>query len=396
MSGGFFMKKINPYVYLFTLGHFAVDWSQGAIPALLPYFIATYNLSYQDAATLIFANMLLSSISQPIFGYYSDKISKPWFIPLGPVICGICISLLAVTDDYWLIFLCSMFCGFGSSIYHPEAARAVNKISGAFKGQAMGSFSVGGNAGFAVGPVIAGFCAYVFHIYGLIIFGIINLIAATLIYHFMPKILQQMKAADLDEIKTQRAKEKRNDWKSFSKLTVVIFVRSIGFTLCNTFIPIYWIHVLNASPSQGSLALSILFFMGAVITFAGGILSDKFGFIRIMRTSFLLMVPAMFLFVNSTNLWLSTALLIPVAFSLFAPYSSIVILGQTFLGKNVGFASGVTLGLSTTMGGLFSPLVGWSADTWGLTTALQVLWICAIIGAIFAFLVPAPAQTERK
>ena len=52
------MKKLNPYVYLFTMGHFAVDWAQGAIPALLPYFIATYNLNYQDAATLIFANML--------------------------------------------------------------------------------------------------------------------------------------------------------------------------------------------------------------------------------------------------------------------------------------------------------------------------------------------------
>ncbi|HIX83339.1 MAG TPA: MFS transporter [Candidatus Megamonas gallistercoris] len=390
------MKKINPYVYLFTMGHFAVDWSQGAIPALLPYFIATYNLSYQEAATLIFANMLLSSVSQPIFGYYSDKISKPWFIPLGPLLCGLCITLLGFTDNYWFIFLCSMFCGFGSSIYHPEAARAVNKISGKLKGQALGSFSVGGNAGFAVGPIIAGFCAYAFHIYGLIIFGIINLIFAALLYHFMPKILKQIKNADLEEIKTHKSEEKRNDWKSFSKLTIVIFVRSIGFTICNTFIPIYWIYVLNASPSQGSLALSILFFLGAVITFIGGIMADRFGFIRIMRASFLIMIPTMLCFTNSTNLWLSTILLIPVAFSLFAPYSPIVVLGQTFLSKNIGFASGVTLGLSTTMGGLFSPLVGWGADTWGLTTALQILWIAAIFGAVFAFLIPTPKQFAQK
>lgn len=390
------MKKINPYVYLFTMGHFAVDWSQGAIPALLPYFIATYNLSYQEAATLIFANMLLSSVSQPIFGYYSDKISKPWFIPLGPLLCGLCITLLGFTDNYWFIFLCSMFCGFGSSIYHPEAARAVNKISGKLKGQALGSFSVGGNAGFAVGPIVAGFCAYAFHIYGLIIFGIINLIFAALLYHFMPKILKQIENADLEEIKTHKSEKKRNDWKSFSKLTIVIFVRSIGFTICNTFIPIYWIHVLNASPSQGSLALSILFFLGAVITFIGGIMADRFGFIRIMRASFLIMIPTMLCFTNSTNLWLSTILLIPVAFSLFAPYSPIVVLGQTFLSKNIGFASGVTLGLSTTMGGLFSPLVGWGADTWGLTTALQILWIAAIFGAVFAFLIPTPKQFAQK
>ena len=86
----------------------------------------------------------------------------------------------------------------------------------------------------------------------------------------------------------------------------------------------------------------------------------------------------------------------PRSLSLFAPYSPIVVLGQTFLGKNVGFASGVTLGLSTTMGGLFSPLVGWGADTWGLTAALQVLWIAAIFGAIFAFLIPTPKQFIQK
>lgn len=140
------MKKLSPYVYLFATGHFSVDWAQGAIPALLPYFISSCNLSYQDAATLIFANMLLSSVSQPIFGYYSDKVSKPWFAPLGPVLCGLCLTLLAFTQNYWFIFLCSMFSGFGSSIYHPEAARMVNNIAGDRKGQALGTFSVGGNA----------------------------------------------------------------------------------------------------------------------------------------------------------------------------------------------------------------------------------------------------------
>lgn len=390
------MKKLNSYVYLFTIGHFSVDWAQGAIPALLPYFISSCHLNYQDAATLIFANMLLSSISQPIFGYYSDKISKPWFVPLGPVLCGLCITILGFTDNYWLIFVCSMFSGFGSSIYHPEAARMVNKISGSLKGQAMGSFSVGGNAGFAIGPMVAGFCAYVFHSYGLIIFGIVNVCIALLLYHHIPKVLQQIQQVDTEEIKQHIHTGDENDWKSFGKLTVVIFVRSIGFTICNAFIPIYWIHVLHASPSQGSLALSILFSMGVVITFIGGLLSDRFGFLKVMRGSMCLMVPAMFLFVNSTNIWLSTLLLLPVAFSLFAAYSPIVILGQTFLSKNIGLASGVTLGLSTTIGGLCSPLVGWAADQWGISMALQVLWISAVFGAIFSFLTPMPKAWKTQ
>ena len=156
-------------MYTYSLrASFSVDWAQGAIPALLPYFISSCNLNYQDAATLIFANMLLSSVSQPIFGYYSDKVSKPWFAPLGPILCGLCLTMLAFTQNYWLIFLCSMFSGFGSSIYHPEAARMVNNIAGDRKGQAMGTFCrrrlmpASPSA-----PMVAGACAYAFDIHGL-------------------------------------------------------------------------------------------------------------------------------------------------------------------------------------------------------------------------------------
>ena len=124
-----------------------------------------------------------------------------------------------------------------------------------------------------------------------------------------------------------------NDWSAFGRLSVVIFVRSVGFTVCNTFIPLYWIHVLHTSPSTGSLALSILFSMGVVITFLGGVLADRFGFLRVLRGSMLIMIPSMFFLVNSTNLIAATLLLIPVAFSLFAAYSPIVVLGQTYLAK---------------------------------------------------------------
>lgn len=389
------MKKLSPYVYLFATGHFSVDWAQGAIPALLPYFISSCSLSYQDAATLIFANMLLSSVSQPIFGYYSDKVSKPWFAPLGPVLCGLCLTLLAFTQNYWFIFLCSMFSGFGSSIYHPEAARMVNNIAGDRKGQALGTFSVGGNAGFAIGPMVAGACAYAFDIHGLVIFGIVNVIIAFILYHQMPHILALVNDANLAEKQAHPGEVLTNDWSAFGRLSVVIFVRSVGFTVCNTFIPLYWIHVLHTSPSTGSLALSILFSMGVVITFLGGVLADRFGFLRVLRGSMLIMIPSMFFMVNSTNLIAATLLLIPVAFSLFAAYSPIVVLGQTYLGKNVGFASGVTLGLTPTIGGLISPIVGWGADQWGIPTALQCLWICAIIGAIFAFLIPVPKAWRK-
>ena len=390
------MQRFDPRIYLFAGGHFATDWAQSAIPALLPYFISVCNLSYQDAGTLIFGNILLASICQPILGYYADKVSKPWLAPIGPVISGLSIAIMPFTTNFWVIFLCSMFSGFGSALYHPEAARMVNGLAGEQKGKALGTFSVGGNAGFAIGPMFAGFCAYIFDVHGLVLFGILNSLLALVLYHQLPGIQSDIRHEQIAEAKAHPDRVRKNDSPAFGKLTFVILGRSVGFSICNAFIPLYWINVLHTSPEQGSFALTVLFTMGAFITYFGGIISDRLGFVRVIRIAFALMVPAMFLLTNSTNYMLSMLSLVPVAITLFAPYSSIVVLGQTYLGKNIAFASGITLGLAVTAGGLFSPLVGRAADIWGLPTALQSLWIIAIIAALASFTLPQPQNMPAK
>ncbi len=385
------MKKLDAGVYFFALGHLCVDWAQGAIPALLPYFVQNYGLSYQEAASLVFANVLLSSVLQPVFGYYSDKISLPWLIPLGPLFCGLSITLIGFSSSYWAIFIASMVCGLGSALFHPEAALLVGRLGGLQKGQALSTFSVGGNGGFAVGPLVAGLCAYTMGIHSLLIFGIVNTCAAFLIAQRLRGILTKT-GQESGIGKSSEKAPRQNDWPSFGRLSVTILARSLGFTLSNTFIPLFWVSVLAASPEQGTRALSALFLMGAVITYLGGLISDRTGFIPVLRASFLVMIPAMALFINSKSVLLSSLLLLPVAVSIFLPYSPIVVLGQAYLGKNAGFASGVTLGLSTTIGGILAPVVGWAADRWGLVMALQILWIAGVLGSIAAFTLKEPKE----
>lgn len=264
----------------------------------------------------------------------------------------------------------------------------VNRVSGKAKGQALGIFSVGGNAGFAVGPIVAGFCAYKIGIHSLVLFGIINLLIGAALSWQMSSVLRQVAVQQQLEAENAGAEEKKNDWNSFGKLFFAILARSLSFTLSNTFIPIYWITVLHTSATQGTTALSILFTLGAVITFVGGVISDRFGFVKVIRAAFICMVPTYLLLTHTTNVWLATALLFPAAISIFLPYSPIVVLGQTYLAKNAGFASGITLGLSTTLGGIFAPLVGWAADIWGLVPALQIFWITGLLGAVAAFTLP--------
>ena len=345
------MNRFDPRIYLFTLGHFSVDWAQGAIPALLPYFIATCHLNYQDAGTLIFANILLSSIAQPVFGYYADRVSKPWFVPAGPVISGVSLAVLPFVTDYWLIFLCSMLSGFGSAVYHPEAARMVNGLGGAQKGKALGAFSVGGNTGFAVGPMFAGFCAYVFDTHGLVFYGVFNVVAALLIHRYMSGILADIAKEQREEQAAHAGVARESDWPSFGKLSLAILARSTGFCVCNAFIPLFWIHVLGTSEQAGSFALTCLFALGAVITFFGGVLSDRIGFVRMMRVSFLVMIPVMFPLIHTTDAD-----------------------GRQRVDKADGKSS---------------------ADHYGIVAALQILWMVAILGAVASFLLHTPKALEH-
>jgi FSR family fosmidomycin resistance protein-like MFS transporter len=389
------MQKINPLIYLLAFGHFVTDWAQGAVPALLPYFITACHLNYQDAASLIFANLVIASVSQPLFGYYSDKFSKSWFVPLGPVLCGTALSIIAFSTNYWVIFFSVMMCGLGSSVFHPEAALMVNRISGKLKGQALGTFSVGGNAGFAVGPLLAGLCAYKYSIHGMVLFGIINFAAACFMYYHMPTILAQAAATTAQEKKATPG-GLHNDWPSFSKLFVLIVVRSVAFTLCNSFIPIYWIDVLHTSPTTGSMALTILFTLGAFLTYAGGVMSDRWGNVKVIKLTFFIMIPAMFALNHTGNELLAFLLLLPVGISVFLAYSPTVYLGQTYLSKNIGFASGITMGLSASIGGLTAPFVGHLADLYGVAFALNILWIMGVVAFIFSFLIPEVAEPKKK
>ena len=231
------MRQIHPFVYLFSVGHLATDWAQGAIPALLPYFISNYGLSYRAAASLVFANVIVSSLLQPLSGYYSDKMSRSWFIALGPILAGLSITLIGFSSSYWMIFAAAMFCGIGSALFHPEAALMVNRIGGKRKGQAIATFSVGGNLGFAIGPIAAGVCAYTLGIHSLLLFGVVNLSLGTVIFWKLSAAQRLAQQYAQEEIIARVEVERQNDWRSFGKLSLTMLARSLSFTLSNTLFP---------------------------------------------------------------------------------------------------------------------------------------------------------------
>jgi FSR family fosmidomycin resistance protein-like MFS transporter len=72
-----------------------------------------------------------------------------------------------------------------------------------------------------------------------------------------------------------------------------------------------------------------------------------------------------------------------------------IVLGQKYLPGRLGFASGVTLGLGVSIGGMVAPLVGSYADSAGLAAALRLLSFVPLAGALVTLTLKRP-RTEKE
>ncbi len=341
------MQKYYPY--LITLSHMINDSCQSVLPALLPLFIYTYGLSLEQAGFLILANTALSSLLQPLLGYISDKLNQPRLIAAGTLLSACSTGMMGFVSSYESLLVCATLAGVGSSIFHPEGAKIMNRLGGGKKGKAMGTFAIGGSSGFAFGPLFAGAIAYTVGAHGLAAFTVAGIIISTVLFLLMPRIVAHAQTIDqavATENPTVAAQPLKNYWKYFGILFIIILSQSVNFRVINAFIPVFWTHELGTSPEQGSFALTVFFSIGIFMTYIGGLLGDKYGPIKIIRLSLLIWLPSMFLLTQVPEF--SVTIMMPLAYLILLmigaakaiSYSPVIVLGQTYLAKSIGFASG--------------------------------------------------------
>ena len=395
------MKKYYPY--LITVSHMINDSCQSVLPALLPLFIYTYGLSLEQAGFLILANTALSSLLQPLLGYVSDKINQPRLIALGVLLSACSTGAMGFVTSYESLLVCATLAGVGSSIFHPEGAKIMNRLGGGKKVKPWvpspsvvalvlpSAHSFAGSIAYTVGP------------HGLAAFTIVGLIISTVLFVLMPRIVTCARTIDQAvamENPTLVAKPLKNYWKYFGILFIIILSQSVNFRVINAFIPIFWTRELGTSPEQGSFALTIFFSIGIFMTYIGGLLGDKYGPIKIIRLSLLIWLPAMFLLTEVPTF--SPVIMMPVAYMLLLmigaakalSYSPVIVLGQTYLAKSIGFASGITLGVSQTIGGIIAPVVGNLADTYTLPAAMMTLVPFLVVGLGASLILKDPKKLQ--
>jgi MFS transporter, FSR family, fosmidomycin resistance protein len=364
-------------MWLLGIGHAVDDIYQGAVPALIPFLVAARHWDYVAASGITLAATMLSSVLQPVFGMLTDRRRMPWLVPAGISLAGAGIGLSGLGHSYALTWLAVALSGLGVAAYHPESAvlaRAASRNSQV----GMSWFAMGGNIGFALGPVVVAIVLGAAGPAGTLPLAVPALVCAVVT---MP-LLQRAGWAGPAEPEAATA-ALPDDWDGFAKLTVAVVARSVVTFGLGTFLALFIEQRLQAGPGVGEAAVVAFYAVGAASTMLGGRLADRFGRIRTVRVCYVLGVPSL------AALWLVPgpavfAAVAAAAVMLYVPFSLHVTLGQDYLPGRVGTASGITLGLAVSVGGLAAPALGVIAEHAGLRSALALLTlmplVCAVVG----------------
>jgi FSR family fosmidomycin resistance protein-like MFS transporter len=367
---------------LLAAGHACVDVYQGAVAALVPFFVSERAYSYAAASGIVLAASLLSSVAQPLFGALTDRRPLPWLLPAATATAGIGIALSGVSSSYGLTLLAVAVSGIGVAAYHPESA-AVARTASAGSHTAMGWFSLGGNIGFATAPLLVTAVVATGGLTRTPLLVIPALAGAVAAVAALRVISGSRTAPRPDRAGT-------DDRRSFLRLAGAIVFRSIVFVGLSAFVSLYAQQRVGGGPAVGAAALLVLYAGGAVGTVAGGRLAERWSRVTVVRWSYLLTVLAVagVVLVPGPALFGFVAL---ASAGLYVPFSLQVTLGQDYLPSRVGTASGVTLGLTVSVGGLASPVLGAIADASSLQTALTPLIALPVVSWLFVRRLPEPA-----
>jgi FSR family fosmidomycin resistance protein-like MFS transporter len=375
-----------------SAGHLFTDIAQGSIPALLPFLISQDHLSYAAASALVLAATISSSVIQPLFGHLSDRLSLPWLMPLGPALGGLGVALAGFAPNYALTFAAIVLSGVGVAAFHPEGSRFANYASGSRRASGMSLFSVGGNIGFALGPVLVTPLMLVFGLHGTAFVLVPTWLMAAVLVHELPRL----KTFRSDVVSGRVSRDDQPEaWGPFTLLATIIALRSFVYFGLVTFIPLYFIHDLHASKALGNAALSAMLLGGAAGTLAGGPLADRFGRRTVLIGS-MSILPALIVAFLISGPAIATAIAAVTGAATIATFAVTIVMGQEYLPGRLGVAAGVTIGLSIGLGGAGAPLLGVLADAHGLRAVFETLAVLPVLALPLALALPARLKPRSR
>lgn len=386
------MKMNKRLLGLLGLGHAVTDLNQGALSVILTYFT---HLSQLQVGAAMLAFNLSSSVIQPLFGIFSDRFRAAWLIPTGCLFAGLGMAATGFTKGYLPLLLAVLVSGLGVAAYHPEGSKFARFASGERKASGMSLFSVGGNFGFAAGPIMAGIFYKLAGLHGTAGFLVLGGLMSLLLWANLPAIVRTQSAEPLPRADGVRnhpsCKAQRGVGRaaiSVVLLVLVVVMRSWTHLGIVTFLPQYYVRLLHHTHTYAAAVVSLFLLAGAFGTLVGGPLADRWGLKTVIILSMALLVPLVWLLGILRGAWLVFVVAL-AGFVTISTFAVTVVFGQELLPHNVGLASGLTLGFGIGMGGVGTTLLGWVADHWGLPAAFHVMILFPVVGLLLALLLPS-------
>ena len=361
--------------------HFLNDMIQSVIPAIYPILKTSFRLSFSQIGLITLTGQLTASVLQPVVGFYTDRRPQPFSLPVGMGFTLAGLLLLSNATSFHLLLVAVAVVGVGSAVLHPESSRVARVASGGQHGLAQAVFQVGGNAGGALGPLLAAFFILPRGQGSIAWFAIAALVAIVLLttvgawYRRTGSAL--LKSASLGPA-THRAQPPRKVALALGILLALIFSKYFYLASLTSYYTFYLINRFHVSVQNAQIHLFV--FLGAVVagTLIGGPVGDRIGRKAVIWGSILGVLPFTLLLPHVDLFW-TGVLTVVIGLVLASAFSAILVYAQELIPGKVGTISGLFFGLAFGMGGIGAALLGRLADR---TSIIYVYQVCAFLPAI--------------
>lgn len=389
MGGRTAEATVFTVLFAMSFAHLLNDTIQSLLFALYPVIKESFALSYVQVGIITLTFQTTASLLQPLVGLAADKRPMPYSLATGMAFTCAGVLLLATAPNYWLLLLAAICIGLGSSVFHPESARVARMAAGNKRGLAQSVFQVGGNAGSAMGPLLAAFVIVAIGRSGIAWFVLIPLVGMAILWKvggwYKIQIAERAAARKRNPVEISLPYSPGQIAFAIVILLLLIFSKQFYMTGLMNYYTFYLIEVFGVPVPTAQVFLFLYLFSVAVGTLTGGWLSDRLGRKRVIWFSILGALPFTLVLPYADLFW--TAMLTLVIGTIMASSMAvIVVFAQDLIPGKVGMVSGLFLGFAFGMSGLGAALLGQLADHTSLEFVYRLTSFLPAIGFVAAFL----------
>jgi len=385
------MVQSTIYSILFTISfsHMLNDMIQSVIPAVYPMIKTNFQLSFSQIGLITFTFQLTASLLQPFVGFYTDRTPRPYSLAIGMACTLFGLIMLSFASSFPILLVSVSFIGLGSSVFHPESSRVAHMASGGKKGFAQSVFQLGGNAGSAIGPLLAALIVIPHGQHYISWFALAAILAIIVLIRVGKWYGNHLYLKDFLKKKQRKSSDivlpKRRILFSLGILLVLIFSKYFYMASMTSYFTFYMIDKFHVTVQESQFYLFA--FMGAVAagTMIGGPLGDRFGRKHIIWVSILGVAPFSLLLPHANLFW-TGALAVIIGMILSSAFSAILVYATDLVPGKVGMIAGLFFGFAFGMGGLGSAILGKLADYTSIEYVFDICAYLPLIGIITGLL----------